>query len=154
MSENTHSDTGYICKQCEGPAPVGVGYVVQGWTGTPDSSRTACPCGHSVKPESAGVWQAIELAEHSANPKHGRIIAEVEADSRQCPQLIRDLWKPGRVVIGWTFNKPIKRLAPETLAKRRRTRLANKLQQRVPLLAAELFERETTARPGFFEGRE
>ncbi len=47
--------TGYVCKKCEGAAPVGVGYAIYGWSGVADESRTSCDCGYSRK---AGVTPA------------------------------------------------------------------------------------------------
>lgn len=41
---------GYICKRCGGPAPVGVGYVVQGKPAEAASAyRSMCDCGYSRK---------------------------------------------------------------------------------------------------------
>ena len=100
-----------------------------------------------------GIWQAIQLADHSKNPKHGEVIASAPGDGANCPPHIKDLWQPGRVAIGWTFNKPIKALPPETLAKRRNTRLRNKMAKALPLFAEEFTRREIEARPEFFQGR-
>ena len=49
---NAGHPTGYICKKCEGPAPVGVGYVLHGDVRTNPAEAakiTACPCGQSVR---------------------------------------------------------------------------------------------------------
>lgn len=44
--EEDESATGYVCKQCGGPSPMGVGYK----TDEPDQRDVdACPCGYSVK---------------------------------------------------------------------------------------------------------
>lgn len=45
--ENT-TEPGYICKECSGPSPVGIGYVSD--TTPRDENRTACDCGYSVRP--------------------------------------------------------------------------------------------------------
>ncbi len=53
------SPTGYICKQCGGASPVGIGYAAN----TPQVSDVeSCPCGHSRKPESVkdGLAKLIE----------------------------------------------------------------------------------------------
>lgn len=50
---DAHSGYGYQCKQCDGPAPMGVGYAAPG--GYDKSvSRTSCDCGYSQLPEGAG----------------------------------------------------------------------------------------------------
>lgn len=41
--------TGYVCKRCNGPAPMGVGYAFQSLPGVVASlSIDACPCGYSM----------------------------------------------------------------------------------------------------------
>lgn len=42
---------GYVCKRCDGPSPVGVGYAVTA-DGAAQASAAAdtCPCGYSVRP--------------------------------------------------------------------------------------------------------
>lgn len=43
------SPTGYTCKRCEGPSPIGFGYVDNSLTpGVRRSDVTACPCGYST----------------------------------------------------------------------------------------------------------
>lgn len=42
--------TGYICKQCEGPAPMGIGYAAAGTAAAAASAAlTQCGCGYSTK---------------------------------------------------------------------------------------------------------
>lgn len=42
--------TGFVCKKCGGPSPVGVGFVDNGVEPHTDAEQvTACPCGHSLK---------------------------------------------------------------------------------------------------------
>lgn len=42
---------GYICKKCEAPAPVGVGYTAYSPTAESESANiTSCECGYSQKP--------------------------------------------------------------------------------------------------------
>ena len=62
------------------------------------------------------------------------------------------LWIPGEVAIGWTSNKPIRQLPQTTLAKRRQTRMKNKIMKAAPLFADELIARELAKRPDFFDG--
>lgn len=62
-------------------------------------------------------------------------------------------WVAGEVVITWTDTSPIRRLKPESLAKRRRTRLRNKLAKTVPLFAEEFEAHELAARPDFYAGK-
>lgn len=45
---------GYACKQCDGPAPVGIGYVDA--NKPRDESRTACDCGYSVKADAIDLF--------------------------------------------------------------------------------------------------
>lgn len=39
--------TGYVCKRCGGPSPVGVGYAIYG-NHRARGDVAACPCGYSV----------------------------------------------------------------------------------------------------------
>lgn len=48
------AQTGYICKQCGGPSPIGVGYTSDLVTvSVADNKRVSCDCGYSRKPVQA-----------------------------------------------------------------------------------------------------
>lgn len=52
ISEESLFPHGYVCKQCCGPSPVGVGYVVDGEKAALASKDLkACGCGYSVLAE-------------------------------------------------------------------------------------------------------
>ncbi len=42
---------GFVCKECGGPSPIGVGYVGECSEAarTESENRTSCDCGYSVK---------------------------------------------------------------------------------------------------------
>lgn len=49
--------TGYICKSCGGPSPIGVGYALTNSTPADErasTDRIACDCGQSV---TAAPWE-------------------------------------------------------------------------------------------------
>lgn len=54
--------TGYICKSCGGPSPIGVGYALTNWTPADErasTDRIACDCGQSV---TAAPWAVLNVA--------------------------------------------------------------------------------------------
>ena len=48
---NQPKGTGYVCKRCLGPSPVGIGYVdhEREVNRRAAAARKACPCGYSAK---------------------------------------------------------------------------------------------------------
>lgn len=72
------------------------------------------------------------------------------------PHDIKRHWSPGRIMIGWEpdeADQQIKKLAPSTLAKRRRNALRKNLQITVPLFADQLEQLELNKRPDFYRGK-
>ena len=95
----------------------------------------------------SGVWHAVRLGP-CKRPSNGTIVAEGPTEDS-----VIEHWVAGEVVITWTDTTPIRRLKPESLAKRRRTRLRTKLSKAVPLFAEEFEARELAARPDFYAGK-
>lgn len=96
---------------------------------------------------SGGVWQAVRLTE-TRRPCDGTVIAE--GPSRDC---VLPHWSPGVVAICWRADAPpVRRLSAEALASVRRKRVLARLDRKLPLLAAVLFEADLEARPGYFAG--
>lgn len=71
------------------------------------------------------------------------------------PNNIKRHWIPGRVHIGWEpdDDQMPKKLAASTLAKRRRSRLRNRLQNEAPLFADQLEKQELEQHPDFYRGK-
>lgn len=71
------------------------------------------------------------------------------------PNNIKRHWIAGQVSIGWEPDEDQmpKKLAPETLAKRRRSALRNKLAKTVPLFADQLEQLELEKRPDYYQGK-
>ncbi|MGO2520106.1 MAG: hypothetical protein ACTH8F_08290 [Microbacterium sp.] len=54
--------TGYTCKSCGGPSPIGVGYAITNPTQEDQHAsedRIACDCGHSI---TAAGWAVFNVA--------------------------------------------------------------------------------------------
>ncbi|MDI1299777.1 hypothetical protein [Methylotenera sp.] len=81
------------------------------------------------------MWQAIENINF-------RPVGKVLATGEKKEDVI-NFWVAGRVSITYTSYFEIKRLKPESLRKRRLTRLKNKLIKNTPLFFDELFARES-----------
>lgn len=80
------------------------------------------------------MWQAIENINF-------RPVGKVLATGEQKQDVI-DFWVAGKVSITFTSHYEIKRMKPESLKKRRITRLKNKLLKDAPLFFDELYARE------------
>lgn len=100
----------------------------------------------------SGTYYAVRLGP-DRNPARGTVIAEAAADGCDVPPSIRALWQPGQVAIVWNSDEALRQLAPETLAKRRLTRMRNKLARTAPLFADQLEARELAERPDFYAGK-
>ncbi|MDP1522841.1 MAG: hypothetical protein Q8M10_06760 [Methylotenera sp.] len=86
--------------------------------------------------ENLKMWQAIENINFKPE---GAILAT--SDSRED---VQGFWIAGKVSICFTCQTEIKRMKPESLKKRRLSRLRNKLLAKAPLFFDELFMREST----------
>lgn len=81
------------------------------------------------------MWQAIENIDFRPV---GRVLAIGETQDD-----VIGYWVAGKVSITFTSTYEIKRMKPESLRKRRLTRLKNKLIKNAPLFFDELFARES-----------
>jgi hypothetical protein len=81
------------------------------------------------------MWQAIENINHKPV---GRVLAT--GDKKED---VIGFWVAGKVSITFTSTYEIKRMKPESLRKRRLTRLKKKLLKKVPLFFDELFASES-----------
>ena len=81
------------------------------------------------------MYSAIEVIE---TKPIGRILATGDTQDE-----VQSFWIAGKVCICFTSSYEIKRMNPESLKKRRLTRLKNKLIAKAPLFFEELFERES-----------
>lgn len=100
----------------------------------------------------SGVYQAVQLGPDK-NPARGSVIAEAPAIGAGVPDSIQALWRAGEVAIVWNHHEELRQLSPETLAKRRMTRMRRKLAEQAPLFADQLEARELAERPDFYAGK-
>lgn len=95
----------------------------------------------------SGIWRAVRLGPCKP-PSNGTIVAEGETEA-----FVASFWVTGEFLIIWTDTTRIRRLKPESLAKRRRTRLKTRLAKAMPLFADAFEVRELAARPEFYAGK-
>jgi len=99
-----------------------------------------------------GIYQAIRLGADK-RPSNGTVIAQAPSENGRCPAHIDALWKPGEVIIAWTYDAPPRRqLSRESLATVRLKRLRRRLERKAPLFADQLEAEEIARRPAFYAG--
>lgn len=91
-------------------------------------------------------YQAVRLGPDK-RPVNGTVLAEARTADE-----LDHLWKPGEVVICWTYDAPPPRkLSAASLGSVRRKRLWRRLRTKHPLLAPELYTDELKARPDHYD---
>lgn len=86
-----------------------------------------------------------------------RILVSIDTPGSGIPAGIMSLWKPGT---GYAvFCQPLlphrkeRRWSLEAKARVRRANLRRRLERKMPLFAAALYEAEIAARPAYFQGQ-
>ncbi|PHR91061.1 MAG: hypothetical protein COA69_13495 [Robiginitomaculum sp.] len=103
------------------------------------------------------LWTALKYGKKpdgttSPYPKDFITLLAVRSEGHETPPEIEALLEIGKVTLGWSADKPVKRLPQSSLAKLRKTRRKNQLKKKFPLFWQDFYNAELAARPDYFNG--